>query len=93
MDFASLATIWRNLPEGIPSQKMETPPHILNLVHALAQCKDVDDSALERICLLLWNSPTASLIMADYALTGYCDSDMAEKECRRIIAAIGSRQR
>ena len=68
---------------------METPPHILNLVHALAQCKDVDDSALERICMRVWECPVASGIMADYALAGYCDSSMAEKECMRILSVIG----
>jgi hypothetical protein len=67
----------------------EMPGFINVLVHALAQCEDVDESTIVSLSFQLRNSPRTAGLLTSFVEIGYCDNSLVLKECSRLLACTG----
>ena len=65
------------------------PGFIKALVHALAQCEDVDESTIVSVTRRLWNSPVTTGLLLSFVEIGYCDSVLIQTECSRLLKFTG----
>lgn len=69
----------------------EMPGFIKVLVHALAQCEDVDESTIVKLSCELRNSPKAAGLLTSFAEIGYSNNEMLVSECARLMRVTGGR--
>lgn len=67
----------------------EMPGFIKVLVHALAQCEDVDESTIVSLSFQLRNSPRTAGLLASFAEIGYCNNEMVQSEFERLSRFTG----
>lgn len=67
----------------------EIPGFIKVLVHALAECEDVDEPTIVSLSLQLRNSPRTAGLLAAFVQIGYCNNEMVLSECRRLSRSTG----
>ena len=67
----------------------EMPGFIKALVHALAQCEDVDESTIVSVTRRLWNSPVTTGLLISFVEIGYCDNALLQTECSRLLGFTG----
>lgn len=67
----------------------EMPGFIKVLVHALANCEDVDEHTIVSISWQLRNSPRTASLLASFAEIGYCNSEMVLSEFKRLSRYTG----
>lgn len=67
----------------------EMPGFINVLVHALAECEDVDESTIVSLSSQLRNSPRTAGLLASFAEIGYCNDEMVLSECNRLFRFTG----
>lgn len=66
--------------------RMKTPGFIKELVRALAECEDVNESTIVSVSHRLWNSPVTADLLTSFVEIGYCDNNLVQKECSRLLA-------
>ena len=69
----------------------EVPGFIMQLIHVLASCEDVDESAIVEISKRLSGSPRTAVLLTTYAAIGYLNTEMLLKECTRLLRVTGGR--
>ncbi len=62
----------------------EMPGFIKVLVHALANCEDVDEHTIVSVSWQLRNSPRTASLLTSFAEIGYCNSEMVLSEFERL---------
>lgn len=68
---------------------MKTPEFIKELVRALAECEDVNESTIVSVSHRLWNSPVTAGLLTSFVEIGYCDNTLVQKECSRLLGFTG----
>lgn len=67
----------------------EMPCFISKLIHALAQCEDVDETTIVSLSRWLMNSPKTAILLTAFAELGYCNSEIVLTEYERLSRYTG----